>query len=198
MAKDPAVLFYTQDFLVGTISMNFEQTGKYIHLLCLQHQKGKLTEADMRRILSDEDIDVYSKFERQADGFYYNIRMKEEAEKRKNYAESRRNNRLKKSNVEDMKLDMKKISKTYVQHMENENANENADVNVNDNLNKNVNEIDNVNVNEDKKSFNKQDIAEDTLFDFFNNIDEIPKPVFNKPNLPSKEELDSLDEIFSK
>jgi len=30
MAKDPAVLLYTQDFLVGTITMTNEQRGKYI------------------------------------------------------------------------------------------------------------------------------------------------------------------------
>lgn len=193
MAKDPAVLFYTQDFLVGTLTMTDEQRGKYIYLLCLQHQKGKLTLSDLKSKLNEQDFEVAEKFPIQPDGFYYNLRMYEEAIKRKNYTESRRNNRKKKDEV-----DISLIRKSYDNRMENENANENADVNVNDNLNKNVNEIDNVNVNENKKSFNKQDIAEDTLFDFFNNIDEIPKPVFNKPNLPSKEELDSLDEIFSK
>lgn len=189
MAKDPAVLFYTQDFLVGTLTMTDEQRGKYIYLLCLQHQKGKLTLSDLKTKLNEQDFEVAEKFPIQPDGFYYNLRMYEEAIKRKNYTESRRNNRKKKDEV-----DISLIRKSYDNRMEN--ANENEDVN--DNLNKNVNEIDNVNVNENKKSFNKQDIAEDTLFDFFNNIDEIPKPVFNKPNLPSKEELDSLDEIFSK
>ena len=47
MGKDPAVLFYTGDFLVGTITMNYEQKGKYIQLLCLQHQSGRLTEEEM-------------------------------------------------------------------------------------------------------------------------------------------------------
>ena len=51
MAKDPAVLFYTQDFLVGTMTMSYEQKGKYITLLCLQHQKGKLTLKDLQAIL---------------------------------------------------------------------------------------------------------------------------------------------------
>ena len=48
MAKDPAVLFYTQDFLVATITMTNEQKGKYITLLCLQHQKQKLTLKDLK------------------------------------------------------------------------------------------------------------------------------------------------------
>ena len=34
MAKDPAVLFYTNDFLSRTFTMTDEQVGKYIRLLC--------------------------------------------------------------------------------------------------------------------------------------------------------------------
>ena len=130
MAKDPAVLFYTQDFLVGTITMTMEQKGKYITLLCLQHQKQKLTLKDLQTYLTDEDIEVAEKFPKQSDGFYYNVRMYEEGIKRKNYTESRRNNRKKKDDV-----DILQISKSYVNRMENENANE--DANVNDIENKN-------------------------------------------------------------
>ena len=144
MAKDPAVLFYTSDFISGTITMTDEERGKYILLLCLQHQKGKLTE---RELTSVKDMDaVYSKFEKLEDGFYYNVRMKEEAEKRKKYSESRSKNRKGKKEPVLVK-DMKNISKTYdnhinnistsyVKHMENENENEN----INDNINKSGNE----------------------------------------------------------
>jgi hypothetical protein len=132
MAKDPAVLFYTSDFLVGTITMTMEQRGKYITLLCLQHQKQKLTLKDLQMYLTDEDIEVAEKFPLQSDGFYYNLRMYEEALKRKNYTESRRNNRKKKDDV-----DISLLKQSYVNRMENENVNE--DVNVNDNINNNVN-----------------------------------------------------------
>ena len=44
MAKDPAFLFYPSDFLTGTMFMTDEQVGKYIRLLCAQHQKGHLCE----------------------------------------------------------------------------------------------------------------------------------------------------------
>ena len=131
MAKDPAVLFYTQDFLVGTITMTMEQKGKYITLLCLQHQKQKLTLKDLQTYLTDEDIEVAEKFPKQSDGFYYNIRMYEEAIKRKNYTESRRNNRKKKDDV-----DILQISKSYVNRMENENEDANVNVNTNDIENK--------------------------------------------------------------
>lgn len=106
MGKDPALLFYSGDFLVGTMTMTMEQKGKYITLLCLQHQQGFLTEEDMKEHLNDTDIKVFNKFDKSADGNYYNLRLKEEAERRKSYSESRRNNR------------MKNISKSYVKHME--------------------------------------------------------------------------------
>jgi hypothetical protein len=133
MAKDPAVLLYTQDFLVGTLSMTDEQRGKYIYLLCLQHQKGRLTLVDLKSKLTDEDIEVAERFPLQADGFYYNQRMYDESIKRKNYTESRRNNRTKKTND----IDVKKISQSYVNRMENENE----DVNVNEvaTVNANIN-----------------------------------------------------------
>ena len=49
-------------------------------------------------------------------GNYYQRRMREEREKRLNYSESRRQNRVKKED---------NICKTYDEHMENENINEN-------------------------------------------------------------------------
>lgn len=132
MAKDPAVLFYTQDFLVGTITMTNEQRGKYITLLCLQHQKQKLTLKDLKMYLTEEDIEVAEKFPLQSDGFYYNLRMYEEATKRKNYTESRRNNRKKKDDV-----DISLLKESYVNRMENENEDVNVNVNVIDNVNRN-------------------------------------------------------------
>lgn len=96
MAKDPAVLFYTQDFLVGTMTMSYEQKGKYITLLCLQHQKGKLTLKDLQAILTDEDYEVAEKFIKDTDGFYYNEKLRYEAERRKSYSESRKRNLMKK------------------------------------------------------------------------------------------------------
>ena len=123
MSKDPAVLLYTSDFLTGTILMTDEQVGKYIRLLCIQHQKGQLSENDMLKICGSYDNDVFDKFEKTKDGKYYNKRMQQEAEKRRAYSESRRKNRTLKT--KKPKKDMKNISKTYVNHMENENEIEN-------------------------------------------------------------------------
>lgn len=121
--KDPAILFYTSDFLTGTFTMTDEQVGKYIRLLCLQHQKGYLSEKDMLNICKSYDEDIFNKFTKNGDGKYYNERMKIEAEKRKNYAESRRNNRLAKKDTTESDEDINNISKSYDKHMENENIN---------------------------------------------------------------------------
>lgn len=119
MSKDPAFLFYSSDFLTGTMFMDNEQVGKFIRLMCAQHQKGRLTEKDMLKICGTHDEDIFSKFAVDESGLYYNERLEQEVEKRKAYSESRRNNRKKK---EDMLI----TSKTYVEHMENENENENV------------------------------------------------------------------------
>lgn len=108
MSKDPAVLFYTSDFLTGTLTMTDAQRGKYIVLLCLQHQQGFLTVKDMLNICKTYDEKIYSKFIKDNLGYYHNERMLIESEKRKKYSDSRRKNRT-------------NISKTYVPHMENEN-----------------------------------------------------------------------------
>lgn len=121
MAKDPAVLLYTSDFLSGTYTMTDEQVGKYIRLLCLQHQQGKLSKQDMLTICKAYDEKIWSKFD-EVDGFYINKRMYEEAEKRSKYTESRRNNAKKQAYAEHM-------PKHMVYHMENENENINENIN---------------------------------------------------------------------
>lgn len=116
--KNPAFLFYSSDFLTGVRLMTYEEIGKYITLLCLQHQQGHISENDMLSICGDYIPRIYDKFERDNDGKYFNNRLEIEGIKRANYSESRRQNRLK---------------KTYVKHMENENVNENINIFINNN-----------------------------------------------------------------
>lgn len=117
MAKDPAVLFYTSDFLTGTILMNYEQKGKYITLLCIQHQHGIIDKNSFDLIVGN-DFMIKSKFLENTSGFY-NQRMLEEANKRREYCQSRSANKLGKGGKHK-----KNISKTYDKHMENENEDE--------------------------------------------------------------------------
>ena len=126
--KDPAFLFYSNDFLSGTMLMTDEETGQYIKLLCLQHQKGHLKEKDMLNICKSYNEEIFSKFKKDKDENYYNERLEYEVNKRKAYSESRRNNRRKKGTYEK---DMKNICNSYEEHMENENVNENININKN-------------------------------------------------------------------
>lgn len=73
------------------MTMSNEQVGKYIRLLCLQHQKGTLSERDMLAICGQHDDDIFEKFERDDTG-YFNVRMREEIEKRAAHAEKQREN----------------------------------------------------------------------------------------------------------
>ena len=124
MAKDPAVLFYTSDFLSGTFTMDNEQVGKYIRLLCLQHQKGKLSEKDMLSICKAYDSEIWDKFKFE-DGLYYNDRMLNETVRRQKFSESRRNN------AKSPKKES--TNEAYAKHMETET--ENRTITINENIN---------------------------------------------------------------
>jgi uncharacterized protein YdaU (DUF1376 family) len=126
MSKDPAVLFYTSDFLSGTFTMTNEQVGKYIRLLCLQHQKGKLTEKDMLSICQAYDLDIWEKFE-QLDGFFINNRMYDEAIRRSKFTESRRNNAKSVKNDSTSEA----LAKHMPMHMETETITINKDIFIN-------------------------------------------------------------------
>jgi uncharacterized protein YdaU (DUF1376 family) len=131
--KDPAFLFYSSDFLTGTMFFTDEQVGQYIRLLCAQHQKGRLSEKDMLHICKSYDKDIFSKFTKDADGNFYNDRLEVEINKRKEYTESRRNNRLKGiENKKNKPSKQKSYDTSYVEHMENEIE----DINVIDKKNK--------------------------------------------------------------
>ena len=123
---DPAFLFYTSDFLTGTMLMTNEQVGKYIRIMCYEHQHGRLTEEDMLKICQTYDKDIFCKFIKDENGLYYNPRLEEEKNKRKAYSESRKANRSNICKTHDKH--MSNICKTYVEHMENENENINVDV----------------------------------------------------------------------
>ena len=142
--KDPAFLFYSSDFITGTYFMTDEQVGKYIRLMCMQHQKEKLSEKDMLKICKTYDEDIYNKFIKDEQGYYYNKRLLEEIEKRKAYSESRRNNRKGKNKKEEKETDINNICNSYDEHMENENVIVNENININELYNKNVEKIDKI------------------------------------------------------
>ncbi len=129
MAKDPAVLFYTSDFLSGTSFFTYEQRGQYITLLCQQHQLGEIPENHMISICGSLDSIVVKKFVKDNRSFYHNIRMRLEGERRRNYCDSRSNNKSGRPPKKKGKIIRKSYDNHKNIHMENENEN------INDNIN---------------------------------------------------------------
>jgi hypothetical protein len=84
MAKDPAFLFYSKDWLEGTGEMTPEEKGVYIDLLAHQHQKGSLPPETKRLAklvgLSETEflsiwVDLALKFEPNGSGRLVNRRL---------------------------------------------------------------------------------------------------------------------------
>jgi uncharacterized protein YdaU (DUF1376 family) len=119
VAKDPAFLFYSSDFLVGTYTMTDTQVGKYVRLLCLQHQHGHLDEATMFSVCQLEKS-VMDKFTTDENGCYYNKRLDEEVNRRNDYSASRARNRQNRNIVPTQAKDMNNICSTHDEHMETE------------------------------------------------------------------------------
>jgi uncharacterized protein YdaU (DUF1376 family) len=117
MAKDPAFLFYPNDFDSATKFFTDQQVGIYLRLLIAQFQHGRLSEKQVLFISKTYDQDVMKKFCKDENGNFYSERLEFEIVKRKNFSESRRNNRIKKTSASS--------DKDMSPHMENENENEN-------------------------------------------------------------------------
>jgi len=90
MAKDPAFLFYSSDFLTGVSDLTFEERGQYITLLCLQHQKGRLSKKAIDIATPNATADVLAKFKQDKKGLYFNERLEKEAKKRAEHSEKQK------------------------------------------------------------------------------------------------------------
>lgn len=95
MGKDPAFLFYSNDFLTGVSDLTFEERGQYITLLALQHQKGHLTEKIIKITVPNVSEDVLAKFSIDEDGKYYNERLEKESNKRAEHSKKQKERALK-------------------------------------------------------------------------------------------------------
>lgn len=118
MAKDPAFLFYPNDWIGGTMGMTFEEKGAYVELLMYQFNRGHMTKHMISRMIGHLWVNLEVKFRTDKEGLYYNERLDFEKEKRKKYAESRRNNVSGKNQHSNKSGHM-------TSHMENVNINEN-------------------------------------------------------------------------
>ena len=116
--KDPALLFYSSDFIADTIFLSLEQIGKLALLMAHRHwQEQRLTKDEILKICRDTtpDPEIFSRYKIDNNGFYYNATIEKAIEKRKKYSESRSKNKKGKT-----KKDKKNISKSYENHIEDE------------------------------------------------------------------------------
>ena len=93
--KDPAMLFYTSDFLTGVALLSMAERGQYITLLCLQQQHGHMTAQEMRAAVGKVSPKVMEKFQRDAEGKFFNRRAELEIQKREKHAAAQRENVMK-------------------------------------------------------------------------------------------------------
>jgi len=94
--KDPAFLFYPNDYIGGTMGMTFEEKGAYVDLLMLQFNRGHMTSHMVGQVIgqleAEPQAEIMSKFKKDEDGCFYNERLELEIEKRKAFVQSRNNN----------------------------------------------------------------------------------------------------------
>lgn len=138
MAKDPAFLFYSNDFLTGVQDLTMEERGQYITLLCLHHQKGRLTKKAIQiSCHGNATADVMAKFRQDDGGLFYNERLEEEVVKRKKHCEKQ--SVRAKEGWEKRKNDATAYATAMPLEDENENVIENEYVNTNEKFGKSEN-----------------------------------------------------------
>lgn len=126
MAKDPAMLWYWNDWHSGTVLMSRFLKGCYMDILHAQFNNGPLSLDEVKAVLGGDFGQSWpilqKKFSVNPDGLFFNDRLEQEKIKRKEFTESRRKNRLKKTY--DTTYD-KHMNNHMIEHMENENENRN-------------------------------------------------------------------------
>lgn len=92
MAKDPAFLFYPNDYLGGTMGMTFEEKGAYMELLMMQFNRGHMTTHMIGQTVGQLWDKLSEKFIQDDKGLWFNARLEQEQNKRKAFTDSRKNN----------------------------------------------------------------------------------------------------------
>lgn len=97
--KDPAMLLYTADFLTGVQLMDMKERGQYITLICLQQQRGHMTEKEMVKAVGRLSPEVRSKFVEDEEGRLYNERAEFEIRRRDAHRKRQAENISKRWNI---------------------------------------------------------------------------------------------------
>ena len=123
MAKDPAFLFYPGDWLGGTMTFSRSHKGAYMDLLMVQFNNGHMSLQDVETVLGGDfqtmwEYKLKAKFLQDEKGLYYNQKLEDEVNKRRNFTDSRKKNLNNKTSHMEAHTDAR---------MENGNENENKD-----------------------------------------------------------------------
>jgi uncharacterized protein YdaU (DUF1376 family) len=133
MAKDPAFLFYPNDYIGGTLGMTLEEKGAYMELLILQFNKGHFTIEQAQKLLNGSFEKLWpvvkEKFEEDETRGFFNERLEIEKDKRKNF-NTKQKERGSKGGRPKNNPDETRIKPAGYQNkslLENENENKNKD-----------------------------------------------------------------------
>lgn len=200
--KDPAFLFYSSDFLTGTMIMPFEDRGKYITILSYMHQNGRLSEETIRLLVGNVSDMLRLKFSIDKKGFWFNERLEIEIEKRRNFIESRHENG--KKGGRPPKTDKKKLTYRLILAKPKDNLIINEDINTIDNEKENIIKESSLKILTDfnfteTKNFNKlrqisdfvRKLISENRFDYF--IEQYPAYwKYKELSLAEKQSLDTF------
>ena len=125
MGKDPAFLFYPNDWLGGTMGMTLEEKGAYMELLIFQFNRGHMEGHMCGQVVGQIWDKIKDKFKIDDAGRYYNERLEIEKERRIAYSNSRKNNLEGKNQYSKKNKKRGHMTSHMEGHMENENRNEN-------------------------------------------------------------------------
>lgn len=103
MAKDPAFLFYPGDWLGGTMTFSRSHKGAYMDLLMVQFNNGHMSLQDIETVLGVDfqtmwESKLKAKFLQDEKGLFFNQKLENEVNKRKNFTDSRKKNLTNKLN----------------------------------------------------------------------------------------------------
>lgn len=91
-SKDPATLWYWNDWIGGTLTLTRQAKGAYMDLLTAQFNSGHLTETQIKTLLGTDQglwgTVLREKFLVDGDGKYYNKRLDDEIQRRANFSKN--------------------------------------------------------------------------------------------------------------
>jgi hypothetical protein len=130
--KDPAFLFYPGQYLQDTQTLSEKSQVAYDRIMCEHMRNICISQQQLKfftKRLTDDEIEELMFVLTEVEGGYQVGWVAESIYKRRAYSESRSKNRASKP-----KKDMSNISKTYVEHMVNENEIVNENINKDGNV----------------------------------------------------------------